>query len=260
MHDTMKKVSNILRTVIVNLLGVLFVFFIALNLFWLGKFLYFPNIEKEEVQVSASQEKFSKTIQPSFGADHFHILDEKVYSDVENAQVCLQCHGNFAHIKHKEYRAYYNMHTFFLACETCHLRLEKEDKGTGFKWLDDKTGKPLEKLVGKDGNFGAKIVPVRKLKFGFERLDKFPDEELAKEFMKKKSSYTKDEKEKICVKLMKWSDEDPISCDECHSKTGYLNYHELLYNNKRSEELSRIEIVKMLQEYKEFHFPKMFKQ
>ena len=256
----MKKVSNILKSAIVNLLGVLFVFFIALNLFWLGKFLYFPNIEKEEVQVSASQEKFSKTIQPSFGADHFHILDEKVYSDVENAQVCLQCHGNFAHIKHKEYRAYYNMHTFFLACETCHLRLEKEDKGTGFKWLDDKTGKPLEKLVGKDGNFGAKIVPVRKLKFGFERLDKFPDEELAKEFMKNKSSYTKDEKEKICVKLMKWSDEDPISCDECHSKEGYLNYHELLYNNKRSEELSRIEIVKMLHEYKEFHFPKIFKQ
>ena len=256
----MKKASNKFKTVIVNLLGVLFVFFIALNLFWLGKFLYFPNIEKEEVQVSASQAKFSKTIQPSFGADHFHILDEKVYSDVENAQVCLQCHGNFAHVKHKEYRAYYNMHTFFLACETCHLRLEKEDKGTGFKWLDDKTGKPLEKLVGKDGNFGAKIVPVRKLKFGFERLDKFPDEELAKEFMKKKSSYTEAEKEKICGKLMKWSDEEPISCDECHSKTGYLNYHELLYNNKRSEELSRIEIVKMLQEYKEFHFPNIFKQ
>ena len=253
----MKKVSNILKSAIVNLLGVLFVFFIALNLFWLGKFLYFPNIEKEEVQVSASQEKFSKTIQPSFGADHFHILDKKVYSDVENAQVCLQCHGNFAHIKHKEYRAYYNMHTFFLACETCHLRLEK-DEGIGFKWLDDKTGKPLEKLVGKDGNFGAKIVPVRKLKFGFERLDKFPDEELAKEFMKNKSYYTKDEKEKICVKLMKWSDEDPISCDECHSKEGYLNYHELLYDNRRSEELSRIEIVKMLQEYKEFHFPNIF--
>jgi hypothetical protein len=256
----MKKVSNILKSAIVNLSGVLFVFFIALNLFWFGKFLYFPNIEKEEVQVSASQEKFSKTIQPSFGADHFHILDEKVYSDVENAQVCLECHGNFAHVKHKEYRAYYNMHTFFLACETCHLRLEKEDKGTGFKWFDDKTGKALETLVGKDGNFGAKIVPVRKLKHGFERLDKFPDEELAKEFMKNKSSYTEAEKEKICGQLMKWSDEDPISCDECHSKSGYLNYHELLYDNRRSEELSRIEIVKMLQEYKEFHFPNIFNQ
>jgi len=254
----MKKVSNILKSAIVNLFGVLFVFFIALNLFWLGKFLYFPVVEKEEGSVNLSQEKFSKTIQPSFGADHFHILDEFVYSDVDNAQVCLQCHGNFAHIKHKEYRAYYNMHTFFLACETCHLRLEK-DEGIGFKWLDDKTGEALEKLVGKDGNFGAKIVPVRKLKFGFERLDKFPDEDLAKEFMKNKISYTKDEKEKICVKLMKWSDENPISCDECHSKEGYLNYHELLYNNKRSEELSRIEIVKMLHEYKEFHFPNIFK-
>ena len=257
----MKKASSKLKTVIVNLLGVLFVFVIALNLFWLGKFLYFPAIEKKEVSDTLPLDKFSKTIKPSFGSDHFHILDEKVYDRaVENAQICLQCHGNFAHLKHKEYRAYYNMHTFFLACETCHLRLEKEDKSTGFKWLDDKTGKPLEKLVGKDGNFGAKIVPVRKLKFGFERLDKFPDEYLAREFMKNKSSYTKDEKEKICVKLMKWSDEDPISCDECHSKEGYLNYHELLYDNKRSEELSRIEIVKMLQEYKEFHFPNIFKQ
>jgi hypothetical protein len=257
----MKKASSKLKTVIVNLLGVLFVFVIALNLFWLGKFLYFPAIEKKQVSETLPLDKFSKTIKPSFGSDHFHILDEKVYDRaVENAQICLQCHGNFAHLKHKEYRAYYNMHTFFLACETCHLRLEKEDKGTGFKWLDDKTGKPLEKLVGKDGNFGAKIVPVRKLKFGFERLDKFPDEYLAKEFMKNKSSYTEAEKEKICGQLMKWSDEEPISCDECHSKTGYLNYHELLYDNKRSEELSRIEIVKMLQEYKEFHFPKIFNQ
>lgn len=253
----MKKVSNILRTVIVNLLGALFVFVIALNLFWLGKFLYFPAIEKEGVSVNLPQEKFSKTIQQSFGSDHFHILDKKVYADVDNAQMCLECHGNFAHIKHKENRAYYNMHTFFLACETCHLRLKK-DEGTGFKWFDDKTGKALEKLVGKDGNFGAKIVPVRKLKFGFERLDKFPDEELAKEFMKNKSSYTKAEKEKICSQLMKWSDERPISCEECHSKTGYLNYDELLYDSRRSVELSRIEIVKMLQEYKEFHFPKIF--
>ena len=139
------------------------------------------------------------------------------------------------------------------------MRLQN-DKDIDFKWLDDKTGEVLEKLVGKDGNFGAKIVPVRKLKFGFERLDKFPDEELAKEFMENKSSYTEAEKKDVCGRLMEWKAKDPISCKECHSKQGYLNYHELLYDNKRSAELSRIEIVKMLQEYKEFHFPKIFHQ
>jgi hypothetical protein len=204
-------------------------------------------------------DKFSKTIQHSFGDSPFHILDEKMYSDEENAPVCLQCHGNFPHVKHNEYRAYYNMHTFFLACETCHLRLEKEDEETGFKWLDDKTGKPLERLVGKDGNFGAKIVPIRKLKIAFERLDKFPDQQLAKEFMKNKNSYTKAEKEKICKQLMQWKDEKPISCEECHSKTSYLNYYELLYDSRRSGELSRIEIVKMLEEYEHFRFPKIIR-
>ena len=57
--------------------------------------------------------------------------------------MCLRCHGNFCHNKSEEFRSYYNMHTFFLACETCHIRKE-QGSAIQFKWFDDKTGRGAE--------------------------------------------------------------------------------------------------------------------
>jgi hypothetical protein len=145
------------------------------------------------------------------------------------------------------------MHTFFLACETCHIR-KKDGAGITFQWFDDKTGKEVKKIIGTDGNYGAKIVPVK----GGERLDKFPKGELALEYMKLKDTYTEEDKTRIKDELMEHISKEPITCEECHKKKGYLNYKALRYNQARSSELTSIEIVKMSQEYEKFHLPAMF--
>jgi hypothetical protein len=248
---------NPLLTLIYNLLGYLFILFILVCLFALGKFLYFPPQKPALVKEQVDAEKFTKKLRSKVGAKHFHVSDEAITTDIETAPLCLRCHGNFCHNKSEEFRSYYNMHTFFLACETCHIRKEP-GSNIQFKWFDDKTGRELAAIKGTDENYGAKIVPIKPAGLSFERLDKFPEENLALEFMQKKDSYTPEQTDAIKKQLMKHISKNPVICEECHNKPGYMNYSELGYNTARTEDLSRIEIVKLIKEYKDFKFPVIF--
>jgi len=246
------------KNIFVKLAGILFglflICFILVNLYALGTFLYStPSVEPVPEKGDMPSEKFSKSIEETFGADHFHLLDETVYSDLENAPLCLACHGNYCHVKSEMLRSFYNMHTFFLACETCHIR-PTEGEAVIFRWFNDKTGAVVEKLEGTDGNYRAKIVPVK----NNQRLDAFPNAALARDYMKLKDTYTEDEKKSIQDALMEHIAQKPITCEECHCKESYLNYTDLGYSFVRSFELTRIEIVKISKEYQEFYLPTMF--
>jgi len=52
--------------------------------------------------------------------------------------------------------------------------------------------------------------------------------------------------------------EKALSCKDCHIKDGYLNFNKLGYNRLRIEKLTRLDIVQMLDEYKDFYLPTMF--
>ena len=249
---------NPLLKLISNLLGFLALLAIIFCLYSLARFLYFQQPHRQPVsREPAVSEKFTKKLRSEVGAGHFHVSDEPITTDIETAPMCLRCHGNFCHNKSEEFRSYYNMHTFFLACETCHIRKE-QDSTVRFTWFDDKTGAELKQIKGQDENYGAKIVPVKPDGQGFERLDVFSEIKLAFDFLKNKDSYTPEQKEKIKQQLMKHISKKPVTCEECHCKQGYLNYGKLGYDAIRSADLSRIEIVKMIKQYKDFKFPVIF--
>lgn len=251
---------NPLLKPICNLLGLLALLAIIFCLYSLARFLYFQQPHRQEVsREQAVPEKFTKKLRRDIGTGHFHVSDEPITTDSESAPMCLRCHGNFCHNKSEEFRSYYNMHTFFLACETCHIRKE-QGAAIQFKWFDDKTGRELKEVKGQDENYGARVVPVKPEAQGFERLDTFPEKKLALDFLKNKDSYSKEEKEKIKQQLMKNVSKKPVTCEECHCKQGYLNYSELGYDAIRSADLSRIEIVKLIKEYKDFKFPVIFEK
>ena len=249
----MEESQNPLLKLSTTLCGLLFLAFIIVSLNALAKFLYSTPYLEPLSEKDAAPEKFSKSIEKNVGAEHFHLLDEIVYSDVENAPICLQCHGNFCHVKSEKLRSFYNMHTFFLACETCHIKVQEGEKVV-FQWFDDTTGVGVTELKGTNGNYRAKIVPVK----DGARLDLFPKKELALEYMKRKDTYTEEDKKMIQDELMKHISKDPIACEECHQEKAYLDYRALGYNQTRSAELSRIEIVQMSKDYEEFYLPTMF--
>jgi len=250
--------KNPLLQLIYNLLGSLALLAIIFCLYSLARFLYFQQPRRQPVSSEpAVSEKFTKKLRSEVGAGHFHVSDEPITTDSATAPMCLRCHGNFCHNKSEEFRSYYNMHTFFLACETCHIRKE-QGSAIQFKWFDDRTGRQLKQVKGQDENYGAKVVPVIPSGQEFERLDAFPEEKLALDFMKNKDRYTQEQRDKIQQQLMKQVTKKPVTCEECHCKQGYLNYSELGYNAVRAADLSRIDIVKMIKEYKDFKFPVLF--
>ena len=248
----MKKSRNIFLKCIINLFGLLFMAFILVCLVSLFKFLYFPS-KPTAVPKDVPVDKFSKTIDQPMGAEHFHILDKIVYSDSEKAPMCLQCHGNFCHNESKELRSFYNMHTFYLACETCHVR-QKEGEQLVFKWFDDKSGQEIKTPVGSLGSYGAKIVPTK----GGARLDEFPKEALAIQYMDNEKTYSDDEKKKIQQELMEHISEEAVTCKDCHKKEGYVNFGTLGYARERINRLVRLEIIQLIDEYKEFYLPTLF--
>ena len=237
-----------------NMLGIVFLCIIIAGVYALGTFLYSsPTVNPLPPEANVFPDKFSKSIEQRVGSEHFHMLDEIVYADAYNAPLCLRCHGNFCHIKSEKLRSFYNMHTFFLACETCHLR-PAADESFIFNWFDDKTGALLKEIQGTNGNYGAKIVPVKE----GTRLDVFPKEALALDYMNMKDTYSEDEKKKKQDELMAHITKEPITCEECHQEKSYLDYAALGYDPLRSAQLSSNEIVKVSKEYGDFHLPTMF--
>lgn len=249
----MKRLSRIFRKLIGKALGFLFLLLIFLSLIALGKFLYFPSKTRAVLPEYSRTEKFTKTIERPLETGHFHILDEVVYSDEYNAPLCLRCHGNFCHAESKELRAFYNMHSFYLACETCHIR-PQEGESFGFQWFDNKTGGAVTEIQGKKGSYGAKIVPLR----GDGRLDVFPKEALALEFMKMRDTYTEDERNKIQEELMEHISKEAVTCKECHQRQGYLPLSVLGYSQSRIDHLAQLEVIKLIDEYTKFYLPTMF--
>ncbi len=247
----MKKFIDMLREFSSVLFGVFFLAFIIVSLVCLGKFLYCPTITKP-VSDDSNIDKFSKTIERTMETGHFHILPDTGYSDDENSTMCLRCHGNFCHSNSEELRSFYNMHTFYIACETCHIR--KKDGGKiVFQWFDDVTGEPLNKVKGNKGSYGAKIVPVK----DGERLDNFPNKELAMQYMNLKDTYSEEKKRKTRDELMKHISKKPVTCEECHTKNGYLDLKYLGYDSRRINRLTQLSVLKLVDEYSEFYLPTM---
>lgn len=249
----MKVRPRTLRTTIADILGTIFFLLTIFIVVCLGKFLYFPTPDPLVATVKPVN-KYSKAIEWPMETGHFHLIDDNAYVDeASSSSMCLRCHGNFSHFKSKDFRAYYNMHTFFVACETCHIRVKSEEKVT-FQWFDNKSGEIIKEPVGSPGNYGAKIVPVKDGK----RLDKFPNELLALEFMTHADSYSEEVRKRVVKELMSHISKDPVSCKECHRANGYINFIKLGYGTARSSVLSRDAIVKMLQEYKDFYMPHVY--
>lgn len=60
---------------------------------------------------------------------------------------CTGCHLPLPHQKRLRSRAFYNMHTQYLACETCHYR--PEDVTLTYRWYDYQTKAEAEVIAGR---------------------------------------------------------------------------------------------------------------
>lgn len=233
-----------------------------------------PPVKLEEVSFEPGKlqpikdDVFKKilTTKTQIKLEHFHNLDASVDVKEWVPNLCLVCHGSLPHSKNKDTRALYNMHTYFCACEVCHLKGE----GIIIKWFDIKSGEPIDKISDRvheqmpsgsyAGNYNAKIVPCIKEGLSLVRLDQPVTEEYAKEYMAIWSQYSYDQQSQAKLELHRQFTKEPVKCTDCHQKENpYLDFKRLGYPKHLCDEFTGTEVAKMVEKYKSLKLPTMFR-
>lgn len=225
------------------------------------KLLYFPPAPKNRMEGKESS-KFLEYI--SFGTvkktdTHFHNRDETVKLVIASPPICVTCHGTLPHGKSPDIRSFLNMHNYFMACETCHIRQEDAGGKVRYEWYDYLTEEQVMTIdETRYGNYGARLVPVMTASGKERRLDIPADPNFIKEYMANKDKLTPEEQAKAKVILHRDMSKKPVQCTECHGREPYIHFAGIGYSQNRAESLYRTEVADMIDRYMKFYLPTMF--
>ena len=238
------------------------IFFLAIVSFLLVKILYFPHNYTGQAQAAkniSEFDQFMKKPDETETTHHFHNVDQTVHLAIANPPICLNCHGTYPHGKSPDIRSFLNMHNYFMACETCHVRREDVAGKVHYTWFDNQTEEVVNIVKSNNGVYGARLVPVLSTGTeGVRRLDRSTNEQFAKEYMARKDTLTPEEQARAKVVLHRDISKKPLQCTECHSLNGYIDLAAVGYSRNRAESLYRTEVADMINRYMEFYLPTMF--
>jgi hypothetical protein len=234
-----------------------------------GPGLLIPLVKKFQQKESPILKEFSEH-RKSEEHRHFHHLVE--YSEIpENKRpVCYICHSNLPHSKTQKIRAMLNMHTNFIACETCHLE-KKEGEPIEYQWFspmdkdvqgpyfgtsyDPETGE----LIHVKDHF-SKIVPYFKDNGALRAMLHMQQGEMAKDYMKVRDKLTPEQREGVTKKFHADIRPKGPECHTCHASNGILNFKKLGFSEKRIVDLENLSIKGIITKYDQFYLPDLFKQ
>ncbi len=189
---------------------------------------------------------------------HFHHIGFDVGPD--NRSYCRSCHGDMPHDSVKDIRAFLNMHAFFVACQTCHVKPSEEEKTNVYKWYDRKTGEIVGSPVdgAPPGTYNAKIVPFVRDNGKIVRIDSDAKIQFATDYKTNEKELSEGQKSKAKKMIHQIISKVPVSCEECHTKNNpTLPLADLGYPKTRIDSITSTEVVGMIKNYTEFHMPKM---
>ncbi|KAA0258913.1 cytochrome C [Deferribacter autotrophicus] len=187
---------------------------------------------------------------------HFHHVGEGVVHDEIN--LCIRCHGDIPHDKNKSIRAFLNMHSDFLACETCHIRLKDSKR---FVWYNKVNGDQVNKLAISKylSNPTMKLIPLVKIEGNYVRPDTDELKAFVERFREAVIQLPPAKKSQGLKIIHKMVDKRPVQCDECHAPTlddSYLPLLDVGYKKERVLQILSNEVVGMVNKYKKFYIPK----
>ena len=203
---------------------------------------------------------------------HFH--NEPVVDRVTLGEksVCYSCHGDFPHSKEVMIRTLLNMHTQFTGCMTCHNDPEKVDETSlEFAWLNysaiEVEGKPfgLEHdpetgyLLETD-DYYSKIVAYSAGANGRTLLEIPESNPDAREYLQIRDQLSDSDRDAIKKTFHKLVSAKGRFCSRCHTREAesYLPFRELGFSAKRVDSLTNLNIIGIVQKYKNFYLPDLF--
>jgi len=256
-----RKCSSVLKCFAVDILMLLlFVMLVSFTLWVLWMYFLRGPIDMEtRGYVSKTLKEVS--IQPTdierYTLQHFHNLDDVVLKGIEYPSTCITCHGDYPHTKTPKVRAFFNAHSWFIACEVCH-RDNAGQKNVSFKWLDNDTDIALYKLEGDRGIYGARIVPVFIENATEYRLDNLTGKDVVETYRLTESELNDSQKKTAMEKIHSKLNAKAVSCDQCHTDKSLFDFRDLLYSDNMATHLKTIDVGSMISGYDIFHFPNIY--
>lgn len=230
-------------------------FLLAAFSIWLVYLTYFKGTGNTEETLAKKAVPRQEMIYESF-----HGTDESVLAGSKSKSWCLKCHEDLSHSKSEEVRGMLNAHSFFMACEVCHIA-PKEGERFEYKWIQRGTSTPLTSLKGQAGDYGGTIVPFKTEKGFTRRLDEnqealqLLDETAAKD----SDDNLQQRKMRLNTDIHKEFSPKPIFCDECHRKNGPLDFEQLMYPPQQAQRLTFGEGANIIKQYKDFYLPSLMR-
>ncbi len=227
-----------------------------------------PSFLEEVLLEGTEQKKFYRgfrILREQEVSGHFHNIALQVGPDKRS--FCIQCHGDFPHGKKEETRAYLNMHDFFLACQTCHIRPQDGEQPFNYKWYKRDTGEILAEIpdlgVASIDALNIKLIPGSMTAGGWQRLDSDEQVRFAADFLKAVDTggISLDEKKQHLQKIHGRVSEKSITCGQCHNpQTPFIPYREIGYSNDRARYITSSEVVSMIERFSDFSYPRIFER
>jgi hypothetical protein len=250
---------------------ILFVFCGVVNHFAFsshGPGLLIPLVKKFQKQESPIQKEI-KAQRAAEEHRQFHHLVDYPQLPEQLQPTCIICHSTLPHNKTKKIRAMLNMHSNYLACETCHQQpkegqtvvykwyspVEKEPKGPFFGTAYDPQTGELEMV---DDHF-SKIVPFYEQNGKLAPILHMQNTASARDYMKIRDQLTpeqrKDDTQRFHLDTLAKGQE----CQVCHAVNGRLDFKQLGFSPKRTIDIEQLNIKGMITKYDQFYLPDLFK-
>jgi cytochrome b subunit of formate dehydrogenase len=197
--------------------------------------------------------------------EHFHLTTEdrnlEAWAEKDG---CIICHSPYPHGKKSKAKALMNLHTEFLTCQSCHIKITEGEK-IRFGWINPtgfkSTGKPFGTTIDpQTGMFAqtddhySKLTPFRNMSGVWEPVIPQTASELDLKPTVDYSHIEDWEKYHEGTEL-----EAFVRCSSCHSPGGILDFAGLGFEPARVNQLEKLEVSGMFTNYEIFYFPDLFK-
>lgn len=204
---------------------------------------------------------------------HFHNEPKDNVVNQGKKAACFYCHGDYPHFTLPMVRSLLNMHTQFIGCMTCHNDPRKIDEKTlSFGWLNysglEVSGPPYGTLIdpktgfiSETDDYYSKIVAYTSSNSGQQLLELTEDTPDVSEFVQLRGEFTSQERAVYKKALHKLVSPKGRFCTRCHSKENesYMPFRKLGFSEQRITDLTNINIVGIVEKYREFYMPSLFK-
>ncbi|HIJ78941.1 MAG: hypothetical protein OEY01_07710 [Desulfobulbaceae bacterium] len=199
-----------------------------------------------------------------------HRKEQSYIRNSHDSSSCRACHPLYPHYGNNLVRAFMNMHTGFMFCETCHINNKNFSK-LNYEWTlshnIEFAGEPFGSFFKphpdrrqREKDTISRISVFQTINGKKESMINYHDTPKAKLFVNIQDKMAADARKKELEYFHKdvAKKEASVACNGCHATNGIMDFNKLGFDEKKADHLANINLKGLVDKYKTFYFPNLF--